>query len=236
MPSGTVELVGTTIALGYPDHNYAKVVQEMMGLTPSQVDQLLSSARGQGFMKTSDDPRPLFLTVLPERGALVRDALRDRMALLGLAEEPAPIEPPAPEKAGAAASVAVETPKRAAPIKVQEVETPVETKAVVEAPAAPIGAVAEPAREETSPREVFAEALTQTPVARVVERSETPAAPPVEEVESRFKPEPAAPLEQRPVIRVRIVARLTAPARLSSASTVTVQPRYRPMVRGGGSA
>jgi energy-coupling factor transporter ATP-binding protein EcfA2 len=225
MPSGTVELVGTTIALGYPDHNYAKVVQEMMGLTPSQVDQLLSSARGQGFMKTSDDPRPLFLTVLPERGALVRDALRDRMALLGLAEEPAPIETPAPEKAGAAASVTVETPKRAAPVMEARAETPTEPKVVAAAPTAPIEIVAKPAREEAGPREAFAEALTQTP-----------AAAPVEEVESRFKPEPAAPLEQRPVIRVRIVARPTAPARLSSASTVTIQPRYRPMVRGGGSA
>jgi hypothetical protein len=236
MPSGTVELVGTTIALGYPDHNYAKVVQEMMGLTPSQVDQLLSSARGQGFMKTSDDPRPLFLTVLPERGALVRDALRDRMALLGLAEEPAPIETPAPEKAGAAASVTVETPKRAAPVMEARAETPTEPKVVAAAPTAPIEIVAEPAREEASPREAFAEALTQTSVARVVERPEAPVAAPVEEVESRFKPEPAAPLEQRPVIRVRIVARPTAPARLSSASTVTIQPRYRPMVRGGGSA
>ena len=236
MPSGTVELVGTTIALGYPDHNYAKVVQEMMGLTPSQVDQLLSSARGQGFMKTSDDPRPLFLTVLPERGALVRDALRDRMALLGLAEEPAPIETPAPEKAGAAASVAVETPKRAAPVMEARAEIPTEPKVVADAPAAPIEIVAEQAREEASPREVLVEAPAQTPVARVVERPEAPAAAPVEEVESRFKPEPAAPLEQRPVIRVRIVARPTAPARLSSASTVTIQPRYRPMVRGGGSA
>jgi hypothetical protein len=115
-------------------------------------------------------------------------------------------------------------------------ETPTEPKVVAAAPTAPIEIVAEPAREEASPREAFAEALTQTSVARVVERPEAPVAAPVEEVESRFKPEPAAPLEQRPVIRVRIVARPTAPARLSSASTVTIQPRYRPMVRGGGSA
>jgi hypothetical protein len=121
--------------------------------------------------------------------------------------------------------VTVETPKRAAPVMEARAETPTEPKVVAAAPTAPIEIVAEPAREEAGPREAFAEALTQTP-----------AAAPVEEVESRFKPEPAAPLEQRPVIRVRIVARPTAPARLSSASTVTIQPRYRPMVRGGGSA
>ena len=216
MPPGTVELVGTTIALGYPDHTYARIVQEMMGLTPSQVDQLLSSARGQGFLKTSDDPRPLFLTVLPESGALVRDALRDRMALLGLAEETAQ---PAPERSGTAASGAAEAPTRAAPM----IEAPVAE--------APVEAVVEPARRESRPGEAVTEALPQNPVARGAE-IEQPERPAAHQIGGEHNP---VPVDQRPVIRVRVVTRPAALARSTATSSVTVQPRYRPVARGGGS-
>lgn len=82
MPAGTIDLVGTVIALSHPNNAYASWAQEYLGLTESQKQMLLSGGIGSGFLITSEDPRPLFIQVIPEEVALVRDARKERLTAL----------------------------------------------------------------------------------------------------------------------------------------------------------
>jgi hypothetical protein len=82
MPPGTVDLVGTVIVMSHPNNAYAEWAQTYLGLTESQKNALLSGGIGTGFMITTEDPRPLFVRFAPEKKAMVRDAVADRMRAL----------------------------------------------------------------------------------------------------------------------------------------------------------
>jgi energy-coupling factor transporter ATP-binding protein EcfA2 len=82
MPPGTIDLVGTVIVMSHPNNAYAEWAQTYLGLTESQKNALLSAGIGTGFMITTEDPRPLFVRFAPEKKALVRDAIADRMRAL----------------------------------------------------------------------------------------------------------------------------------------------------------
>ena len=82
MPPGTIDLVGTVIVMSHPNNAYAEWAQTYLGLTESQKNALLAGGIGTGFMKTTEDPRPLFVRFAPEKKALVRDAVADRMRAL----------------------------------------------------------------------------------------------------------------------------------------------------------
>jgi hypothetical protein len=82
MPPGTIDLVGTVIVMSHPNNAYAEWAQTYLGLTESQKNALLSGGIGTGFMITTEDPRPLFVRFAPEKKALVRDAIADRMRAL----------------------------------------------------------------------------------------------------------------------------------------------------------
>ncbi|MFZ8857567.1 MAG: helicase HerA domain-containing protein [Candidatus Caldarchaeales archaeon] len=82
MPPGTIDLVGTLIVMSHPNNAYAEWAQTYLGLTESQTNALLAGGIGTGFMITTEDPRPLFVRFAPEKKALVRDAVADRMRAL----------------------------------------------------------------------------------------------------------------------------------------------------------
>jgi hypothetical protein len=82
MPPGTIDLVGTVIVMSHPNNAYAEWAQTYLGLTESQKNALLAGGIGTGFMITTEDPRPLFVRFAPEKKALVRDAVADRMRAL----------------------------------------------------------------------------------------------------------------------------------------------------------
>jgi hypothetical protein len=82
MPPGTIDLVGTVIVMSHPNNAYAEWAQNYLGLTESQKNALLAGGIGTGFMITTEDPRPLFVRFAPEKKALVRDAVADRMRAL----------------------------------------------------------------------------------------------------------------------------------------------------------
>jgi energy-coupling factor transporter ATP-binding protein EcfA2 len=82
MPPGTIDLVGTVIVMSHPNNAYAEWAQTYLGLTESQKNALLSGGIGTGFMITTEDPRPLFVRFAPEKKAMVRDAVADRMRAL----------------------------------------------------------------------------------------------------------------------------------------------------------
>jgi hypothetical protein len=82
MPPGTIDLVGTVIVMSHPNNAYAEWAQTYLGLTESQKNALMSAGIGTGFMITTEDPRPLFVRFAPEKKALVRDAVADRMRAL----------------------------------------------------------------------------------------------------------------------------------------------------------
>jgi len=82
MPPGTIDLVGTVIVMSHPNNAYAEWAQTYLGLTESQKNALMSAGIGTGFMITTEDPRPLFVRFAPEKKALVRDAIADRMRAL----------------------------------------------------------------------------------------------------------------------------------------------------------
>ncbi|MEM2233973.1 MAG: DUF87 domain-containing protein [Nitrososphaerota archaeon] len=82
MPPSTLDLVGTVIVMSHPNNAYAEWAREYLGLTESQKAALMSAGIGSGFMITTEDPRPLFVRFVPERKALVRDALMERMRAL----------------------------------------------------------------------------------------------------------------------------------------------------------
>lgn len=97
MPEGVSGLMGTTIALSSTETEYLEWAERELRLTPGQIATLERAGLGRGYMIWMDDPRPLFVAFEPEREALVRDAVAERMrALLG--EE---VAKPEPAKRGA---------------------------------------------------------------------------------------------------------------------------------------
>ncbi|MEM2233581.1 MAG: DUF87 domain-containing protein [Nitrososphaerota archaeon] len=150
MPQGTVELVGTTIALSHPNNAYAEWAAQYLGLTESQKRALMSAGIGAGFLITTEDPRPLFIRVVPEKAALVRDAVADRLRALGMAPAERKAQESVPEREVGQAKERVPARK---PVVVET------DRRVIEAPAGAAPAQGPPA----APRTVIEEDV-HTPV------------------------------------------------------------------------
>ena len=102
MPEGVTGLMGTTIALSSTETKYLEWAAKELRLTESQLATLERAGLGKGYMIWMDDPRPLFVNFEPEKAAMVRDAVAERMAAIigemeqrGVerAEEPRQLEP-----------------------------------------------------------------------------------------------------------------------------------------------
>ena len=105
MPEGVIPLFGTTIAMSSSNVDYLDWAMRNLQLTPAQRNELGRAGLGRGYMLWMDDPRPLLVAFEPERRAMIRDMVTERVrALLGeQPEQPVTAGPrPAPIKADTA--------------------------------------------------------------------------------------------------------------------------------------